>query len=156
MVHPASNAQTPTGTMGELPAGFSLTAVPALPRPPKGDPSTAKLSTDLRKSILPSGYALSGEVPSKRHRKGTGSPGTEWKHVPRSREGGNMGGGGNGLLVYLSAQPSEKHCPSNTVQAGEAEDSQGQVQRQPQASSTLIGDWLLGQEGRSCWSQLTR
>ena len=45
-----------------------------------------RLSTDLRKSIPPSGYALSGDVPSKRHRKEMGSPGMGWKHVPRTGE----------------------------------------------------------------------
>lgn len=34
-------------------------------------------------------------------------------------------------------------------------DSQGQVQRQPQVSSTRIGDWLLEHEGLGPWSQLT-
>lgn len=34
-------------------------------------------------------------------------------------------------------------------------DSQGQVQRQPQVSSTRTGDWLLEHEGLGPWSQLT-
>lgn len=49
-----------------------------------------------------------------------------------------------------------KALPFDTALAGDAKDSQGQVQRQPQVSSTLTGDWLLGHEGLSPRSQLTR
>ena len=62
-------------------------------------------------------------------------------------EGTWVVGAGDGLLVYLLAQTSKRHQTLNTAQAEEAKDSQGQAQRQPQASSILSGVWPSGHDG---------
>lgn len=55
----------------------------------------------------------------------------------------------------LFTQQDENLLPY-TASTWEMKDLQGQVQRQPQVSSTRTGDWLLEHEGWGTWSQLTR
>lgn len=116
--------------------GITLTATLLQHRLQKADLPTARLSTDFRKSIFLLVMHYLGKC-FQRHRR-TMIPGTEWKHVQRTQEGGNMG---EGSILHVVRR--ERAFWSSSLQ-GHAESTA------PITPSRLVKQWT--HRGRSSGS----